>query len=208
MYLLFYDCLVSNYLSYNSVIFSTTAVSEYIVVLAAQPFLHNGSFSLATTSPIQDMGASELSNFTSGLQDLQARAVSGGLERLNNSECITQYSAIFNTHYSNLVLVTNYLQSNNSVLECYDVGPSGDGNFNTNPAHRGPPWICQGDLNAECPYTSLIDNAESWNFSSLTFDNGRYYDGGNIANFSHVVVDYCLAQSFQSNSQIELHQGT
>ena len=161
--------------SYNSVISSTTAVSEYYAVIATPEFLRNETLLLSE----------DLTAVSSSVSDLQSLAVSGGLRRLENSDCIQQYSAPLNTQYSNLVVVTNSSASNSSVFRVYLAGPFADSGFvQDGDSHVYPTWICSKGLN---PGVCSLDQIGTWNFS------GHF-------------VDHCLAQQLDSNSEIGLDQ--
>ena len=189
--------------SYNSAIFSTTAVSEYYAIIASDDFLHNGTFLLAGEE--ETLSGRLVFPYTQSLvSDLQAHATSGSLNRLENSDCIREYSAPLNTDYSNLVVVTkSSIQYNNSVLDYYLAGPYAA----SIPNYATPTWIC-GNLGqwSQCPWNQLIENAATWNFStinySLTQSLSNSYETG-VA-----VVDHCLAQPFSSTSKVELDQST
>ena len=160
-----------------------------------------------------------IQNISNAISDLQNRAMSGGLHRLENSDCIQQYSAPLNTQYSNLAVVTNMSHYNysewrngeespltnktGSVISYNIVGPYDDSKFVEK--YTSSSWICEEIGNMPCSWSQLIDQANIWNFTHIYFFNSS--TGYWLPSYP-VVVDYCLAQPFSSTSDVELDQGT
>lgn len=81
--------------SYNSVIYTTTTANEYVALAVNEGFLEGQAVNLSA--------ASDLVVQTS--KDLQIKAMSNQLQKLDDASCIETYSNNLINEYSNVVLV-------------------------------------------------------------------------------------------------------
>ena len=100
------------HLLYNSAVFSTSCTNMYDIFLVSSEFSSGAPFS----SPFKDSITHEIYNDTlEGLESLRKNQTS--LERLDVKKCVDVYTAPIISSYSDVLLVSTYSNSTNSLLD-------------------------------------------------------------------------------------------
>ena len=202
------------HLLYNSVIFGTTSANEYLAIAVSPEFLSGASFAVSNqTGFVVDM--QDPSPSIGMLSKLSALAANVSLQRLDNTECISNYSQTMLSQYSNVLLVATSANSsagkeNASVLRYYHHYPAPHTGYGS--SVYGANWICgqsDGQRNG-CDFGYFLEHADSWN---LTTEVINFPNGTNLPLYSPTVwaspiyVDHCLAQPTKPVCTVELIPG-
>ncbi|KAJ0160204.1 hypothetical protein CTA2_8380 [Colletotrichum tanaceti] len=102
---------------YNAVIFSTQPAYAHQVVFVTQDFLTSGQFSNAS-----ETNAGGLSRFD--ILDLQHQASRNQLTNLTDAACAAQFGGVFQSDFSAVVLVTDFVAPANSLVQTQKSGTS------------------------------------------------------------------------------------
>lgn len=102
------------HLLYNSAVFSSLCTRQYSVFLVSSEFLDGAPFNLTPLSDFYGFSPNDSQYYNNILQNCQKNQTS--IVRLENKECVEIYTAPIISTNSDLVLVSNYSEPNNSVI--------------------------------------------------------------------------------------------
>ena len=102
------------HLLYNSAVFSTLSTQQFKAYLVAAKFLDGAPFNVTTSIGIFKPGTNkELNDLQDALQDIKTN---DSYVKLQNKDCVDTYSAPIISTNSDLFLVSNYQDGNNSLI--------------------------------------------------------------------------------------------
>ena len=119
------------HLLYNSVVFSTSCSYQYTAFLVSSEFLNGAPFSFLDGGPTSFLDGGPTNNLFEVLEGYQKNQTS--LERLDVKTCVEVYTTPIITSHSDVLLVSSYSSSSNSLLGYqYDMrgGIYDNSNFN------------------------------------------------------------------------------
>jgi hypothetical protein len=161
-----YDLLT--WVRYNSVIFSTTSAYNYAAGIVSENFLTGGAFN----------GVSD--SLQSYLEGLQQSAKNNTLHNMTTTDCISNFSQNYVSNYAGVLLVSDLVTSNNSLLWS-QIHDSSNTQLSDNV------WMCFDQAgNKPCDYSSLKD---PW----------RVFSSQGV-----VTIKYCLADPATPQCTVEL----
>ncbi|KAJ5153644.1 uncharacterized protein N7500_009083 [Penicillium coprophilum] len=172
------------HLIYNSTIFQTLSVYNYRIFVGSKPF---SSFSLDNvTLPDQKTPDTTFSR-------LLEKDRNGKLERLNNSDCISQYARGFQTNYASLLVVTD---DYNSTVQ--DFGSIGQLSKDPSDPYS---WICSAIYSPGQFCTSMVSgllaDPDNWPVQGMIADEVGYEV------YADFKVNYCLSESVPERCTVE-----
>jgi hypothetical protein len=155
--------------SYNSAVFASTPSNSYFTFSVSQSFISNSEcFGCEQLDPPFEYGAID---FNGIIQGLHQSARSGDLDRLENGDCIDQYSKMIQSSRRNLLLVASddkFPAADEAIFpngtNIYSKGWNAAGHAKTE-LGKIYNWMCSGmDIDGYC-YKNigrLRDNPSSW----------------------------------------------
>jgi hypothetical protein len=102
---------------YNAVIFTSQTAANYNILVVTQSFLAGAPFSNATSNNEGRLSRLDILS----LQDLASRNV---LVNLTAAECVTQFSAVYQTDFKSVLLVTNIDSTSSSLVQTASASSS------------------------------------------------------------------------------------
>lgn len=177
------------HLLYNSAVFSTLSTQQFNAYLVTAKFLDGAPFNVTDSIGIFNTGTNkELNDAQDALQDIKTN---DSYVKLQNKECVDTYSAPIISTNSDLFLVSDYQDANNSLIWSGTEIDRGFGDYNV---------FCSLLL---CDLTANPRNL-SVNISELWQQYGRNasFDGypptsGNLS------IDYCLSKRANENCKLQ-----
>ncbi len=176
------------HLLYNSAVFSTLCTREYAVVLASKDYLDGAPFN-----------ASDFRQTSSGLDVNQTLnnylANKTAFEKLENKACIDTYEASVLSKYADVLLITSYANSTDSLIE---------GNsrmlpniLSSSAFQSQTDWICGMPYNmGECDKTQIRKHSQDWSIIA-----NSYLEENPAAPV--MPIQYCLSQRVEEHCQLQ-----
>lgn len=116
---------------WNSTVFETKSIQQYITVAVTEEFLHGEHWAFPGSYAGYDVKNNEL------IDGLQQQAVAGSLDRLDVKSCSDAYGTNTVSDRKHLLLVLDDPESNNSVIDIFDLFSSGRGVAGTETTNLG-----------------------------------------------------------------------
>lgn len=117
---------------WNSTIFETKMIQQYITTAVTEEFLHGGHW----TFP-EPYGSVSFARNNELIDGLQQQALAGSLERLDIKSCSDAYHKIMVSDRKHVLLVVDDPGSNNSVIDIFDLSQSGYGDSSLGTTNLG-----------------------------------------------------------------------
>ena len=169
------------HLLYNSAVFSSLCTRESNIFLVSREFLDGGAFDLSGGPGLRHPNLT----FPSIVESYQKQT---SLVRLENKACIDIYSAPINSGHSDLLLVSDYAYSDNSLIS-YD-------------SSQLSPLVSDGYYNGVFCSMSVFDVCKS---SDIRVNPGSWiidiYPGQPPNN--PTAVQYCLSQPVEEHCKLQ-----
>lgn len=178
------------HLLYNSAVFSTLSTQQVNAYLVTAKFLDGAPFNVTASLGLNNTGTNDVQD---ALQDIRTN---DSYVKLQNKECVDTYSAPIISTNSDLFLVSDYPDANNSLIWSGTRVYTRFGDDNV---------LCYLQL---CDLTGAITNPRnlSFNISELW----QQYEYGSNAYFDHYPptpgnssIDYCLSKRAKENCKLQ-----
>ena len=173
------------HLLYNSAVFSSLGGNQYNAFLVSSDFLDGAPFSTSTF---------ELDSITANvLQDYQKNPAS--LTKLSDKACVEIYTAQIVSAYSDLVLISDYSDSNNSLLYygAYEVSESVSGPYSTS-------GTCSLNLLSDCDPSGIIAHDQNW---SVYVNCHGDCDVSAPSSINGTSIQYCLSKHVDEHCTLQ-----
>ena len=168
------------HLLYNSAVFSSLCTREYTAFLVSSEFMDGAPFNVTPILDPYETSPNMLQNYENIAQKFQKNQTS--VARLENKACVEIYTAPIISTNSDLLLVSNYSEPNNSVLDLLTGIP---GIVNNQP---------QGCLMA---FNSHCANPQDWSIDIP--DNEQLPPPG----INGTRIQYCLSQRVEEHCKLQ-----
>lgn len=179
------------HLLYNSAVFSSLCTREYNVFLVSSDFLDGAPFNASWT---------DVWNLTNNLQDYQNNQVS--LQKLGNKACVEIYTAPVVSTYSDLILVSNYSDSNNSLLF---TDPSQDSQLVTGSYQSS--GYCSLPLLSNCDPSGAMTGGQEWSIdiwqNETIADYGWSIEVSQVPMINRTSIQYCLSKPVKEHCKLQ-----
>lgn len=179
------------HLLYNSAVFSTLSGQQFGVYLVTAKFLDGAPFNVTTSSGSYDTGTNkELNDAQDALQDIKTNH---SYVKLQNKECVDTYSAPIIFTNSDLFLVSDYQDANNSLIwSVPDITPRlTSGNSSV---------FCYLEL---CDGTGAITNPRNLSFNTSELSQRYSIDNDYRATPGLSSIDYCLSRRAKGQCKLQ-----
>ena len=174
------------HLLYNSAVFSSLCTVQYNVFLVSSEFLDGAPFNAYWMIP----DAGEL------LQDYQNNQTS--LVKLENKECVEVYTAPIISTNSDLILVSTYSGSNNSVLY-YDYSQDSQLLLDSYPTFGG----CSFPVLRNCDPSTVIANGQNWSIDVADIQGETSYIIPVDPPVNETSIQYCLSKRVEEHCKLQ-----
>ena len=177
------------HLMYNSAVFATLSYQDFAVFFVAVNFLTGADYSImdhdSDLRPETKVNSAPSSmDFSLALQLL--RNTLGSLQRLENKECIEDYSPLIVSNRGNVLVVSSYQNSTHSLL-----GIDASHTYGFLSDFMPSAWICKGQCN--CEVNEVKANANDW-----TYCNGaEWYESPQYP------IAYCLSTKTEDRCKLQ-----
>ena len=166
------------HLMYNSAVFGTLSYQKFTVFVVGENFLTGADYSVTDFTNSGLGYVSDSRNISTVLQ--LVRKTSDSLQRLENKECIEAYSPFIVSNRGNVLVISSFQNSTNSLLSI-ESGRTLGFLENLQPNL----WMCNDVLN--CDVTKVEANAKNW-----TYGRGNQYP-----------VSYCLSTKMEDQCKLQ-----
>lgn len=174
------------HLLYNSAVFSSLCTRQYNVFLVSSEFLDGAPFN----APLMyDWNAANI------LQDYQNNQTS--LLKLENKACVEVYTAPIISANSDLVLVSTYSDSNNSLLYCET---SQDSQLVEGSYQRS--GLCSLPVLRNCDPSGVIANGHNWSIDVSDTDMTTYSTSPG-SQVNETSIQYCLSKGVEEHCKLQ-----
>ncbi|KAK0246850.1 hypothetical protein LTS09_018005 [Friedmanniomyces endolithicus] len=186
--------------SYNSVVFYTTAANEYNAIVVTHDFLTGAPSNLGWYKGVPGNGVGDY-ELLGGLAQVQTDV--GNMTHLSNEECIKAYgSTELESGYGTVLLVTS-AASNDSAIGAWNHDPEFRSLYGASYA-----WLCGDITNEACDFQSLLANPENWTFPELGIPP---WDGAPClpeeCRTVSATIDFCLAYIYPERCAVKASSG-
>ena len=186
------------HLLYNSAVFSTLSAQQFNAFLVTTEFLDGAPFNVSAPVPGIDNDNNTLQALQTTLQaSLQEYKAEDAFVKLESKKCVDTYSTPIISINSDLILVSNYSDANNSLL-WYDQDLIGAPNEDYN----GDSVFCSLGL---CDDTGAVVDPQNLSFNLSAMYNMRYFHNndtyGTISGLSS--IDYCLSKPVREHCKLQ-----
>ena len=189
------------HLLYNSAVFSTLSTQQFNVYLVTSEFLDGAPFNLSASmlgsSTIADTPSLDTLQHT--LQDYKKNH---SFVKLENKECVDTYSAPIISTNSDLVLVSDYQDANNTLMwNAQEI--------RSQLIDGGPSFFC---LVISCDRTGAITDPRNMSFNTselsqlyhVRYEYGdRWEYGKYLATPGLSSIDYCLSKRVREHCKLQ-----
>lgn len=110
---------------WNSTVFETKTIQQYITAAVTEEFLHGGHWTFP--EPYASHNGERSDEL---IDELQQQALAGSLERLDVKSCTDAYDTSMVSDRKHVLLVVDDPGSNNSVIDIFNLSNSGSGESN------------------------------------------------------------------------------
>ena len=189
------------HLLYNSAVFSTLSTQQFDAVLVTSKFLDGASFNVSAA--ISEIYGAPEDNTTQALQDtLQDYQKNRSFVKLESKVCVDTYSATIVSTNSDLILVSDYQDANNSLVWY--------GQKISSSLIHGRPWSVFCDLGL-CDDAGAVINPQNLSFyRSVIYATAEIYGTAEYQN-SHSnwttsrlsSIDYCLSKRVREHCTLQ-----
>ena len=165
------------HLLYNSAVFSTLSAQQISVYLVTAEFLDGAPFNVTTSSGSYDTDTNkDLNDAQDALQDIKTNH---SYVKLQNKECVDIYSAPIISTNSDLFLISDYQDANNSIIwSATEIEPR--------LIRGGDSFFCYLQL---CDSTGAITNPRNLSF--------------NVSESSHQYDYYCFSKRAKEHCKLQ-----
>ncbi|CAO2650076.1 Nn.00g013680.m01.CDS01 [Neocucurbitaria sp. VM-36] len=197
------------HLLYNSAVYSSISSNSYWAYSVSQSFINDTQCLNCTNGPDEYSPYQQQKYSPTTLVTLWNQARAGNLDRLDPSECLTQYAQTLQSNRRNLLLVAgdgnfpppeeNYFVNGSRVYwggmfsaDSVMTGPQG--------AAESYRWICSGVMNqAQNPCANVVDTIKE---APNSWRVGYYCDIIGNCTYSRWPVEYCLSEKAQPHCKL------